>query len=139
VVAFAAVVADILQLPTRMCDLLELRVVSYPVARKQDLSLPDPEPVFLSSLTAPDLKQVADEAASGFGSALASYLSDPLPKDRRIDVRQEWSRHRILRGVRPFMFPLARWPADSDKPLAVSQQFAVNTIVKELADGGCSQ
>ena len=136
VVAFAAVVADILQLPTRMCDLLELRVVSYPVARKQDLSLPDPEPVFLSSLTAPDLKQVADEAASGFGSALASYLSDPLPEDRRIDVRQEWSRDRILRGVRPFMFPLTRWPADSDKPLAVSQQFAVNTIVKELADGG---
>jgi hypothetical protein len=136
VVAFAAVVADILQLPTGMCDLLELRVVSYPVGRKHDLSLPDPEPVFLSSLTAPDLQRVADEAASGFGSALASYLSDPLPEDRRIDVRLEWNRDRILGGVRPFMFPLARWPADSGKPLAVSQQFAVNTIVKELADGG---
>ncbi|MDQ2873938.1 MAG: AAA domain-containing protein [Actinomycetota bacterium] len=133
VVAFAAHVAVILGLPQDVANPLELRVVSTPVWRKQDGSLPDPEPAFLSSPVLPDLERLKD--AARLGPALASYLSDPEVPERRIDLRDD--RETVLNGVRPGAFPPARWPSDVTKPLAVSQQFAVNTILAELAEGGC--
>ena len=132
IVAFAAHIADILGLPPRLADPLKLRVVSTPAWRKKNGSLLDPVPVFLSSPVAPDLERVKD--ATRFGPALASYLHEPEVPERRINLRND--RETVLDGVRPEAFPLARWPSDTGKPLAVSQQFAVNTILTELAGGG---
>ena len=132
IVAFAAHVADILGLPSGLADPMELRVVSSIVRRKKDGSLPDPEPVFLTSPVAPDLERI--KGASGFGRALASYLGDSEAPGHRVDLRND--RETVLNGVRPDTFPLARWPSEVGKPLAVSQQFAVNTILAELASGG---
>ena len=111
---------------------MELRVVSSIVWRKKDGSLPDPEPVFLTSPVAPDLERI--KGASGFGRALASYLGDSEAPGHRVDLRND--RETVLNGVRPDTFPLARWPSEVGKPLAVSQQFAVNTILAEQASGG---
>lgn len=134
-VGFAAHVASVLNLPAGLANHLELRVVCTPVYRKKDGSLPDPDPVFLTSLLAPDLKRVADSAPDGFGPALASYLSDPEPASGRLDLRTAQGRGRVLAGLRPERFPEARWPADTSRKLVAGQQFAVNEIVAELAGG----
>ena len=85
IVAFAAHVADILGLPSGLADPMELRVVSFIVRRKKDGSLPDPEPVFLTSPVAPDLERI--KGASGFGLAPASYLGDSETPGHRVDLR----------------------------------------------------
>jgi len=131
IVAFAAHVADILGLPPDLVNPLELRVVSTPTWQKKDGSL-DPDPVFLSSPVIPDLERI--KGAGRIGGALASYLSDPEVPERLINLRDD--REAVLDGVRPAAFPPARWPSDASKPLTVSQQFAVNTILSELANGG---
>jgi hypothetical protein len=129
VVALAAHLADVLGLPSGIVDPMELRVASMTVYRRKDGSLPDPEPVFLSSMIAPDIQRVRDAASGGegIGQALADYLSEPLDHAARIDLAID--RPVLLDGLRPVKFPLARWPASTDRPLAVSQQFAVNTIL----------
>ena len=134
VVALAAHLTDVLGLPQGIVDHLELRVASTTVYRRKDGSLADPEPVFLSSMIAPDLQRVRDAASGseGIGAALADYLSEPLDHTARTDL--VLNRSILLEGVRPMKFPLARWPASTDRPLAVSQQFAVNTILGKLGD-----
>jgi hypothetical protein len=135
IAAFAAHVADILHLPSGLANHLEIRVDSVPVYRKKDGTLPDPEAVFLTSAIAADLKRVADAVrADEAGVVLRRYLSCPGDAQDRIDVQED--RQAILSGVRPDIFAAARWPADIDKPLVVGQQFAVNAILDELADGG---
>jgi hypothetical protein len=131
-VGFAVHIADLLGLPPGLSDPYELRIVSTPIKRKKDGSLPEPEAVFLSSPVIADLERIKDKAH--LGPALASYLSDPAAPGPRIDLREQ--RETILNGVRPGAFPLARWPSDVGKPLAVSQQFAVNTVLDELARDG---
>lgn len=93
-------------------------------------SLPDPEPVFLSSPVLSDLERVRDRATSG--PALSSYLAEP--QTEHIDLHDD--REVLLNGLRPEVFPLARWPSARDKPLVASQQFAVNTMLAELEHGG---
>jgi AAA domain len=131
IVALADVIARQLGLPPGLMNIFELRVQSRTVSRKKDGSLPDPEPVFLSSLIAPDLQLVAGTEAEGYGDALKSYLSDPLPDAERIDLRQPAERIRLCIGTHPERFPAGRWPADPSRVLAISQQFAVNTIVQD--------
>jgi hypothetical protein len=132
VIAFAAHVADRFGLPSGLARHLELRITSAPVPLFKDGSPPDPEPIFLSSPVAPDLKRVADSVASGdVGPALRSYLSSSLlPPERRSDILED--RPAVLRGLSPEAFPQARWPQDTDKPLVAGQQFAVNTILGEV-------
>lgn len=128
---FSALLAEWLFLPEGITDHQELRVVSVPVFKRKDGTLTDPEPVFLSSLIAPDIQRVRDEADTGYGAALASYLGEPRRRADQVDLARD--RGALLDGVRPASFPLARWPADTGTPLNVSQQFAVNTILAELA------
>jgi hypothetical protein len=134
VVALAAHLAHVLGLPPGIVDHMELRVASTTVYRRKDGSLLDPEPVFLSSMIAPDIQRVRDAATAdeGIGPALADYLSEPLGQTARTDLAID--RSVLLDGVRPVKFPLARWPASTDRALVVSQQFAVNTILAKQAD-----
>jgi hypothetical protein len=132
VVAVAACLTDILGLSEDLADCMELRVVSKAAYYKKDGSLPKPDPAFLSSLIAPDIRCVRDAIAKrDAGRALTSYLSWPLPGDAGTDLARD--RGALLHGVRPDTFPLARWPAAADRQLTVSQQFAVNMILAEPA------
>ncbi|WP_329238817.1 AAA domain-containing protein [Actinoallomurus sp. NBC_01490] len=133
-VAFAAYVADLCGV-SDLVDDTQFRIRSQPVSRKRDGSLPDAEPPFLNSLFPEDLERVAGAAAQGYGRALTAYLTAPdaVRAEDRVDVRENSST--VLDGVGPGKFPLGRWPADTDKPLVLSQQFAVNTISAELMHG----
>ncbi|WP_175409174.1 DEAD/DEAH box helicase [Streptomyces sp. TRM64462] len=91
---------------------------------------------FLNSFIAADLGLVAGRIAQEEpGKALRDYLTATvsLRTATRVDVKEDTSA--VLRGVEPARFPLGRWPGKSEHPLVRSQQFAVNAIMRELADG----
>lgn len=90
---------------------------------------------FLNSHIANDLSHVADAVArDDVGAALRNYLTDESALDtaRRVDVRAHPDA--VITGVEPQHVPAARWPGDPGKPLVLSQQFAVNRVVRELKD-----
>lgn len=91
---------------------------------------------FLNSFIASDLQTVADEVADGnLGAALASYLSfdDELRRSERVDVEKRLDV--VYDSVAPGRVPPGRWPAQSDRPLGLSQQLAVSCVMKSLANG----
>jgi hypothetical protein len=137
VVAVTAQLAVALRLPENLVrhlmSTIELRVVTKVAYCRRDGSVNEPEPAILASMIAPDILKVRDAIPKGLGVALASYLSPPLDGGQRIDLAAD--RAHLLAGLRPERFPLGRWPADVDRPLAAGQQFAVNTILADL-DGG---
>lgn len=94
-----------------------------------------PEP-FLNSFLYADLARVAEALGRGdAGPALTGYLTP----DARIDARRRTNvRDRpehALAWCRPHRIPPGRWVTDTDRPLAFSQQFAVNRIMAEHGDG----
>ena len=129
-VAFAAHVADLCGV-TDLLSPASMRIHSQRVRRRKDGSLPDADPAFLNSLLPEDLERVA--GAESHGAALSAYLTDPaaVRASGRIDVREH--PEAVLEGVAPEATPLGRWPAPVEWPLALSQQFAVNSITAELS------
>jgi hypothetical protein len=109
----------------------EIRVASIWVSRKREFAADSGE--FLNSFFAPDLASVADTVAKGdYGVALGGYLRGPGYARQRIDLRE---RPGVVDDqVRPEHTPAGRWPAGTNRPLALSQQFAVNTALRELDD-----
>jgi len=91
---------------------------------------------FLNSFLAEDLKLVTDALRTGdAGRALASYLT---PEDRVRTTRRKDVRHdpgHVLGSCRPDLIPPGRWVTAMDRPLASSQQFTVNCIMREHGDG----
>ncbi|MYY03606.1 MULTISPECIES: AAA domain-containing protein [unclassified Streptomyces] len=90
---------------------------------------------FLNSFIATDLDLVAGSLGKDEpGPALRDYLtaSTALRGRTRVDLKHEPGA--VLAGVQPAGFPLGRWPARTEHPLVLSQQFAVNRIVEQLAD-----
>ncbi|MHC3814727.1 DEAD/DEAH box helicase [Streptomyces sp. DT9] len=90
---------------------------------------------FLNSFIAADLGLVAGSLGKDEpGAALRDYLtaSTALRGRTRTDVRDEPAQ--VINGVQPALFPLGRWPSKTAHPLVLSQQFAVNRIVEQLAD-----
>lgn len=88
---------------------------------------------FLNSFVADDLAEVADALAAGdCGRAATLFLTEnaDLPVDQRTDVRADPTK--VLGGVDPGHVPGGRWPSDTTRPLALSQQFAVNTLLAQL-------
>lgn len=133
-VAFAAHVADL----CGVADLLSpasIRVHSQRVRRRKDGSIPDADPAFLNSLLPEDLERVSE--AESHGAALSAYLTAPsalhAATASRVDVRE--NPEAVLEGVAPGATPLGRWPSPVEWPLALSQQFAVNSIMAELSGG----
>ena len=86
----------------------------------------------LNSFFAEDLEKVQGEYASGqAGATLVKFLemrAHPL----RLDL--EGDRKHLIDGVHPDAMPAACWPGEY--PLVTAQQFAVNAIMRELAEGG---
>jgi hypothetical protein len=92
---------------------------------------------FLNSFIADDLARVAVAAGRGeIGSALRDYLrpSTEIDVRGRVDVRTRLNQ--VRRATDPDRVPLGRWPAGSDRPLALGQQLAVNeAVAMPRADG----
>ncbi|MHA6799203.1 DEAD/DEAH box helicase [Bounagaea algeriensis] len=85
----------------------------------------------LNSFVAPDLATVECAARNGdIGAALHEYLRDPRAEAERIDVRQH--PEEALSRVVPTKTPRGKWPVRPDRPLVLSQQFAVNQMCAEL-------
>ena len=111
-----------------------IRVRSYqiPVTRAGEA----PESSFLNSFCAEDLARVALALRRGdAGPGLLAYLTSGQQHAarERIDVRQQ--PRAVRAGGQPERIPLGRWPADSSRPLILSQQFAVNKIMEQLGSG----
>ncbi len=111
-----------------------IRVRSYqiPATRAGEA----PESSFLNSFCAEDLARVARALHRGdAGPGLLAYLTSGQQHAarERIDVRQQ--PRAVRAGGQPERIPLGRWPADSSRPLILSQQFAVNKIMEQLGGG----
>lgn len=111
-----------------------IRVRSEIVARRTADTV---EQDFLNSFIADDLARVADAAGAGdVGAALGDYLRPDaeLDRDGRVDVRARLDE--VRRATGPDRFPLGRWPASPDRPLALGQQLAVNEAAAMPRSGG---
>ncbi|MFJ4791084.1 DEAD/DEAH box helicase [Streptomyces sp. NPDC088794] len=92
---------------------------------------------FLNSFIAADLDLVARALRTQEpGAGLAAYLTPGVEVNTawRIDLRQR--PEVALDGVTPAAAPAGRWPTEPGHPLALSQQFAVNTVQGQLGEAG---
>ncbi|WP_052118316.1 DEAD/DEAH box helicase [Erwinia oleae] len=68
------------------------------------------------------------------GKALGAYLSG---SDRRnVDLYSQDGLAAIIDKLHPANMPSGRWPSEPEHAMSLMQQFAINTAVEELADGG---
>lgn len=91
---------------------------------------------FLNSFFLDDLATVRTAVEGGdVGTALAEYLTgdDALAVETRIDVMEHSGI--VDTGAGLFHLPKGRWPSNPGHPLALSQQFAVNHALNDLAAG----
>ncbi|EME22366.1 DEAD/DEAH box helicase [Rhodococcus triatomae] len=117
---------------TDLVQCTELRVRSIEVKESDGVDSTD----FLNSFIAEDLDLVRAEVERGrFGAGLSRYLTEDVDLDvsGRVDVYADPAAS--LHGCRPSATPLGRWPGKPEHPLALGQQFAVNSIMSELGDG----
>ncbi|MFF0489911.1 DEAD/DEAH box helicase [Nocardia sp. NPDC004068] len=85
---------------------------------------------FLNSYIAEDLARIENALREdNVGPALRAYLADVIDVGTRVDVRSRPDV--VVAGVAPTSIPGGRWPTDLRKPLVLSQQFAVNSILAE--------
>jgi hypothetical protein len=103
-----------------------IRVKSVMIGRKREFSTDGSE--FLNSFFADDLAKVAGAASQG--AALIAYLNGPSEQANRVNLREHPDV--VDHQVAPDHTPAGRWPANPGQPLAMSQQFAVNTILRTL-------
>ncbi|MEU7227888.1 DEAD/DEAH box helicase [Streptomyces chrestomyceticus] len=109
----------------------EVRVRSTAVRVRQTAEADQQD--FLNSFIAGDLALVAGALrTSAPGTALASYLtpSQDVNTAWRVDLRRQ--PQAALDAVAPFSTPEGRWPTEPAHPLALSQQFAVNSLWSQL-------
>lgn len=88
---------------------------------------------FLNSFILEDLDLVSRQIdANDVGKGLLDYLREDhqIDTSTRVDVRQDLAS--VYEASAPDKLPPGRWPSSSDKPLAMSQQLAVNTIMARL-------
>jgi len=113
-----------------------VRVWSHQVKADRDT---DPAAkTFMNSFLTDDLALVAAALReNNAGTALATYLTPDAQlaalKESRIDVQRHprW----VLDECQPDMIPPGRWVSDTGRPLAFSQQFAVNRIMRDHGAG----
>lgn len=91
---------------------------------------------FLNSFLYSDLSLVAEALClNNVGPALASYLMPDSQIDRRRRKNVTDDPSYALAWCQPHLIPPGRWVTATDRPLAFSQQFAVNRIMSEHGDG----
>lgn len=117
-------------------DVATDRVVIQSVAVAASKSAKSSEVDFLNSFYLDDLIRVkARLAVDDVGPALAAYLTPDgdVSEPKRVDVVS--MPHAVDLGVTVGRIPRGRWPAQPKHPLALSQQFAVNQALNDLAPG----
>ena len=83
----------------------------------------------LNSFYAEDLEDVSDAVASRkIGAGLQAYLSGE-DSTGRVDLESQVVQ--LIEGVHPSRLPAGCWPAKF--PLVTAQQFAVNTVMRDLS------
>ena len=108
-----------------------IRVSSYEISVSRPGEPPEQQ-TFLNSYIADDLALISAALKRGnAGTALSQYLATS-PGTTRTDVQKEPLCVRA--GCAPDRFPSGRWVTDTNRPLAFSQQFAVNQILRTLSD-----
>ncbi len=68
------------------------------------------------------------------GKALHQYLS--IRQNRHSDLYSSKGLETIVRHLAPQHTPHGRWPSDPRFSLSLMQQFSINTVLKELEEGG---
>jgi hypothetical protein len=108
-----------------------IRVNSYEISVSR-ADEPSEQQTFLNSYIVDDLALVAAALDHrNVGAALSQYLT-ANPETTRTDVQKEPLSVRA--GCAPDRIPSGRWVTDTNRPLAFSQQFAVNQILRTLSD-----
>jgi hypothetical protein len=108
-----------------------IRVNSYEISVSRADEQPEQQ-TFLNSYIADDLTLIGAALDRGnAGTALSQYLT-ANPGITRTDVQKEPLCVRA--GCAPDRIPSGRWVTDTNRPLAFSQQFAVNQILRTLGD-----
>lgn len=108
-----------------------IRVRSYEISVSRADEPPEQQ-TFLNSYIAADLALISAALDRGdAGTALSQYLTTH-PGTNRTDVQKEPLCVRA--GCAPDRIPSGRWVTDTNRPLAFSQQFAVNQILRTLSD-----
>lgn len=86
----------------------------------------------LNSFYAEELEKIQGEYLAGrSGKVLSQFLETPVHPER---CNLESTRDHLIGGVHPSLTPMACWPGKY--PLVTAQQFAINTIMRELQTGG---
>ncbi len=112
----------------------EVRIKAGLIASKRKYSADDQD--FLNSFYVKDLGKVAPEVRkNNFGKGLSIFLAatNEIDVSKRVDVRK--SIDTLFHQLSPALFPPGRWPSKGHHPLVFSQQFAINSMVKELMNG----
>ncbi|MDT8913589.1 AAA domain-containing protein [Amycolatopsis sp. PS_44_ISF1] len=112
-------------------DSIRVKSTQIPARSANEVASDD----FLNSFYADDLERVAKAVEDkDIGPALAGYLrsDESIDVQRRVDLRSR--PQAVLSLLRPQSMPLGRWPAEPDRPLTLSQQFAINQIVESTQD-----
>lgn len=133
--------ADLIEETRKICRALKIeKLVEEPFefrikrfnARKSQSSGDDAND-FLNSFFYKDLGRVADALKTGnCGAGLKSYLTSEadLTQIKRIDLRR--TREAAFAQLSPRLFPAGRWAEKVSRPLAFSQQIAVNSAWQKL-------
>ena len=132
---------DLMRAAQRICGIGELsdlatnRILIKSVQTSMKNTDEETDLEFLNSLFLEDLGKVWQAAATGAapGSALEAYLTrrSDIRTSNRIDVIT--NPQVVTRGASIDRLPLGRWPANPAHSLALSQQFAVNQALDDLA------
>lgn len=110
---------------------LEIRIKRYNAGKSE--SSGDESNDFLNSFFYKDLSRVAAHLKTGnCGAGLTSYLTSEadLKRIERIDLRR--SPVAAFGQLSPELFPAGRWAEKVSRPLAFSQQIAVNSVWQKL-------
>ena len=127
---FTAGLADRLGVTDRLQP-RDIRISSYEISVDHAEDPPGQQP-FLNSHVADDLAFIAAAVDRGeAGTALIQYLS-ARTHPARTDVRKEPLA--VRQGCDPDRIPAGRWVTDIARPLVLSQQFAVNQIMRTLGN-----
>lgn len=118
--------------------LLEIKTV-----KKSDKGKPDdgdedteaPAVDILNSFYIEDLERAMRTLREGEVPMLAAYL-EPLAVDQRIDVYTDAGRQALLRQLHPLRGNRGHWLSQPAFSMSLMQQFAINTSLADLGDGG---
>lgn len=107
-----------------------------PVPEEEEVDTSD-EIAILNSFFIRDLERVIGALGHGgiaAGSPLARYLTGEA--QRHPDLLLPEGRSLLMQALAPERMPAGRWPGEDAHSMSLMQQFAINTIDKELAETG---